>query len=349
MTDFLRKLLGFVKPYRRRFIAGLVCGIFYGLTSGALLATVKIVTGLVFKGETNFHEQLEKAPHWVHPLTHALASWLPEFRAPASSNDWHWLVIIGAIPAVMLLRNTLAYLSVYLVTWSAMRAVADIRTKLFGHLQNLSLGFFSRASTGDLIARITNDTQILYGIIGGSFASLVKDPVTVVVIVGYLLALQPDLTLISVVVLPVCLVPIVIYGRKVRKSARAMQGYNAELTNLMHESFTGTRIVKAYNLEETVARSIQGNDAQICEPNDARHPLQRNSQPAHGIFRRRRHRAGVPLRPAFESRPAERPAAFDGRFHRVRAWHHDDLSARQGLHAPAQSISPGARRQPARV
>jgi len=64
--------------------------------------------------------------------------------------------------------------------------------------------------------------------------------------------------MVSVVVFPVCVVPIVIYGRKVRKSARAVQQYNAELTNLMHESFTGTRVIKAYNLEETVSEQFRG-------------------------------------------------------------------------------------------
>ncbi len=90
-----------------------------------------------------------------------------------------WVLIIGAIPAIMLVRNTLQYLSIYLTNWSAMRAIADIRTKLFSHLQNLSLGFFNRASTGDLIARITSDTQVLYSIVGSSFSSAVKDPITI--------------------------------------------------------------------------------------------------------------------------------------------------------------------------
>jgi subfamily B ATP-binding cassette protein MsbA len=138
-----------------------------------------------------------------------------------------------------------------------MRAIADIRTKLFSHLQNLSLGFFNRASTGDLIARITNDTQVLYSIVGSSFASMVKDPVTILCLLGYQLATQPALTLISIVVFPVCIVPIVIYGRKVRKSARAVQEFNAELTTLMHESFTGNRVIKAYNLEETVSAEFR--------------------------------------------------------------------------------------------
>jgi subfamily B ATP-binding cassette protein MsbA len=257
VIEFLLKLWGFVRPYRGRFFLGLLCGIFYGLVNGLLIGAVKVVVQLVFEGETNLHQQLESAPKWIHPLSHQLASLVPELHAPAANDTARWLLIIGVIPAIMLLRNTLAYLSIYLTNWSAMRAIADIRTKLFSHLQNLSLGFFNRASTGDLIARITNDTQVLYSIVGSSFASMVKDPVTILCLLGYQLATQPTLTLISVVVFPVCIVPIVIYGRKVRKSARAVQEHNAELTNLMHESFTGNRVIKAYNLEATVIEQFR--------------------------------------------------------------------------------------------
>ena len=251
MIDFFRKLWVFVRPYRGRFYLGLLCGIFYGLSNALLVVVLKVVLGLVFYGSTNFHDQLEKAPHWIHPAAHWLAVHLPEIHAPATMFGWG--LLIGTIPAVMLLRVTLAYTSIYLTNWSAMHAIADIRTKLFSHLQNLSLGFFNNNSTGDLIARITNDTMVLYSIIGSSFASLVKDPVTISSLLTMLLATQPTLTLISVIVFPVCIVPIIIFGRKVRKSARAVQAYNAELTNLMHESFTGTRVIKAYNLEVTVS------------------------------------------------------------------------------------------------
>ena len=257
MIYFLRQLWGFVRPYRGRFFLGLLCGIFYGLVNGLLLGAVKVVVQLVFEGETNLHQQLESAPKWIHPLSHQLASLVPELHAPAANDTVRWLLIIGVIPAIMFLRNTLQYLSIYLTNWSAMHAIADIRTKLFSHLQNLSLGFFNRASTGDLIARITNDTQVLYGIVGSSFASMVKDPVTIFCLLGYQLSTQPTLTFISIVVFPVCLVPIIIYGRKVRKSARAVQEYNAELTNLMHESFTGSRVIKAYNLEATVSAEFR--------------------------------------------------------------------------------------------
>jgi subfamily B ATP-binding cassette protein MsbA len=257
MIVFLRKLWGFVRPYRGRFLLGLLCGVLFGLVNVLLLGAVKVVVQLVFEGETNLHQQLESAPKWIHPLSHQLAALVPEMHAPAPNDTLRWLLIIGTIPAIMVLRNTLQYLNIYLTNWSAMHAIADIRTKLFSHLQNLSLGFFSHARTGDLIARITNDTQVLYGIIGSSFASLAKDPITILCLLGYQLSTQPTLTLISIVVFPVCIVPIVIFGRKVRKSARAVQGYNADLTNLMQESFTGNRVIKAYNLEDTITAEFR--------------------------------------------------------------------------------------------
>jgi subfamily B ATP-binding cassette protein MsbA len=82
--------------------------------------------------------------------------------------------------------------------------------------------------------------------------SVVKEPVTIIALVGYQLMIQPKLTFISIIIFPVCLVPAIIFGRKVRKSARAVQQHNSELSNLMHESFTGNRVIKAYNLEDTV-------------------------------------------------------------------------------------------------
>jgi len=259
MITFLRQLWTFVRPYRARLILGLVCGILYALANGALLGAAKVVTDLIFSGSSNFHDQfakhLARTPPWLHPLTDRLASVVPELTAP--TTQWGWALVAGVIPAVVLLRNTLAYLSVYLMNWSAMHAIADIRTRLFGHLQNLSLGFFNRASTGDLIARITNDTQVLYAIIGSSFGSAVKDPVSILCTLAVLLIVMPKLTLISIIVFPACIIPIIVYGRKVRKSARAVQAYNAELTNLMHESFTGNRVIKAYNLEATVIEQFQ--------------------------------------------------------------------------------------------
>jgi subfamily B ATP-binding cassette protein MsbA len=257
MIEFLRKLWQFVHPYRGRFFLGLLCGAFFGITNGLLIGSIRVVMQLVFKHELTLHTDLENTPAWIHPLSHRLAAIIPDIKAPADTDHLGWFLIIALIPGIMIFRNTMQYLSIYLTNWAAMRAVTDIRTKLFSHLQNLSLGFFNRTSTGDLIARISNDTQALSSIISNSLTAAVTAPLTILAILAYQLAVQPALTLVSVIVFPVCLVPIIIFGRKVRKSARAVQGHNAELMNLMHESFTGNRVIKAYNLEATVTEQFR--------------------------------------------------------------------------------------------
>jgi subfamily B ATP-binding cassette protein MsbA len=251
MIGFLRKLWTFVRPYRGRLVLGALCGVVFALTNGALILAIKLVVNLVFGGgRIVLADELAKAPAIVRPLTSWLSESLPALSSPSSRAGL--VLVVATIPVIVLLRGIFGYLNAYLMTWAGARAIADLRTRLFEHLQSLSLAFFDTSRTGDLISRVTNDTQVLYGVVANSFSSMVKDPVTIAVLVAVMVAQQPMLTGISLVVLPVSLFPILAYGRRVRRSAKAMQGHQAELASLMHESFAGNRIVKAYNLEQTV-------------------------------------------------------------------------------------------------
>ena len=252
MILFLRRLRTFVRPYQTRLVLGLLCGVLFALTNLALVVVIRVGVNVVFGTGEGFSldHKLAKAPGLLQTLVRQVLAWLPPMEGQASK--WEMAVVVSLIPVVMFFRSLLAYLNVYLVNWAAVRAVADLRSKLFDHLQNLPLSFFNQASTGELISRIVSDTQLLQMIIGNSFASLIRDPITIVALFILLLSQQPGLTLISAIVLPICIVPIAIYGKKVRKSARAMQFHMADLSKLMHEAFTGNRIIKAYNLENTV-------------------------------------------------------------------------------------------------
>ena len=152
------------------------------------------------------------------------------------------------------------YASVYLTNWVSLHAVGDIRVKLFTHVQNLSLGFFNRASTGELMARITGDTALLNTVFSTALVSMVQNPILVICALGWQFIVQPKLTLLAMIVFPLCIVPVVIYGRKLRKSARAAQMHNAELTKHMQEAFTANRVIKAYNLESTVAEEFRNTN-----------------------------------------------------------------------------------------
>jgi ATP-binding cassette, subfamily B, bacterial MsbA len=182
-----------------------------------------------------------------------LERWLTRVsNSTASASRWVLVFVVLLIPAVMLLRSTVTYLNVYSLEWVSVRAITDLRVRLFSHLVNLPLQFLHRTSTGDLMARVINDTAQMQRAINSCLPSLVRDPVQVIALGTWLLWKQSTLTLISMVLLPAAILPIAIYSRKVRKNARRIQDTLAELSSQMQEVFTGSRVVKAYNLESTV-------------------------------------------------------------------------------------------------
>jgi len=249
MIAFFRQLYPFVRPYRGRLLLGTLCGVFYALSNAALMVAIKLVCEIVFPppgSAPTVAELLSKAPR----LQEHLPQWLSQLQVSGSKTGV--VLAIFTIPLVMGLRCLFAYLNNYLMNWVAMRSIADLQIKLFGHLQDLSLSFFHTARTGELMSRLNNDCTALHNVIASSFASMIKDPISVISLVCVLLLAQPRLTLISLVVFPLCVVPIVIYGRKARKSVQAAQTHAAELAHLMQESFSANRIIKAYNLEATV-------------------------------------------------------------------------------------------------
>src|SRR3954462_4731149 len=86
---------------------------------------------------------------------------------------------------------------------------------------------------------------------------VIKDPVTLIGLTSMLIASQPTLTLLALLIFPVCLVPIIIYSRKIRRSSAQIQTEYAAMARVMHESFTGNRIIKAYNLESVVTNRFR--------------------------------------------------------------------------------------------
>jgi subfamily B ATP-binding cassette protein MsbA len=257
MLAFLFKVWGLAKPYRARLFLGVATGTISGLLSPLMIATVMFVYGAVFPSpDANGMAQLP-----MRRMPAFAQAWFENVRVAFEnglhSHPWTIGAVIVAIPAIMLLRGVLGYLNVYFLQWTASRTIADLRTRLFAHLLNLSAGFYNQNSSGLLISRVMNDTAMLQNILSNATSVIVRDPVALIGVIGWLFYEQPKLTAISMIVLPLCVVPIAIYSRKVRHSSRQMQAQTAELTQIMSEAFTGHRVVKAYNLENIAAEKFR--------------------------------------------------------------------------------------------
>ncbi|HEX5400074.1 MAG TPA: ABC transporter ATP-binding protein, partial [Verrucomicrobiae bacterium] len=155
------------------------------------------------------------------------------------------------------LRGFFGYLNFYFLQWSASRAIADLRVRLFRHLLDMSASFHNQNASGQLMSRVMNDTGALQNILTGATSTIVRDPVSLASTLAFLLWEQWQLTLITLVALPAVMLPVIIFNRKIRRSSRELQTQSAELTQTMAEAFTGHRVVKAYNLEGVVASAFQ--------------------------------------------------------------------------------------------
>jgi ATP-binding cassette, subfamily B, bacterial MsbA len=263
MLLFLSKIWGLVKPYRTRLFLGVLAGLVAGILEPLVIAVFTGVFHLIFSpGNEPLSRHLNHAPQFINDAIPPVAwDWLESARqglaGSARAHPAAVIALIAAIPAVILLRGLFSYLNIYFLQWSAIRAITDLRVRLFEHVMNLSAGFFNASNSAELMSRISMDTVNLQTIIVGATAVVVKDPATLVGLLVYLLWKQPKLTLISMVVMPLCVIPIVVYGRKVRRSAGSLQDHYAEMSNVMSEAFTGNRIVKAYNLEPTMVERFR--------------------------------------------------------------------------------------------
>jgi subfamily B ATP-binding cassette protein MsbA len=252
MIDFFRKVLALARPYYARLGIGIVCGFLAGFANPLLMVSVKLVVEVVFAepGASPLKAQLRNAPPILQDIGDRLLS-------AVGSTDIHSsrlaiILIISTIPLSMFLRGFLTYLSFYLSQWVAIRVVMDLRVKLFRHLLSLPASFFSGTSTGTLMTQL-QAAGAVQSVLGSSLVTIIKEPIAVLSLVGFLFWQQPQLTMVAVIVLPLSMLPFIAYSRRVRRSAKVL---NTQLTNqgkLVHESFTGYRILKAYNLETKAA------------------------------------------------------------------------------------------------
>jgi subfamily B ATP-binding cassette protein MsbA len=262
MFDFVKKIWGLARRYRVRLFIGVATGVLSGLMQPLLIGTIVFLVGAVFPStfSTTAQSSISRLPQFIQ-------TWFTETRTTLTNgvhvHPWSQevkitvIALVAAIPIVMFLRGLFGVLNVYFLQWVASRSIADLRVRLFRHLLDLSAGFYNENSTGKLMSRVISDTGALQNILSNATSTVVRDPVALITIIGGLLWTQPKLTLMTVLVLPACLIPITIFNRKIRGSSREMQTKSADLTQIMAEAFTGYRIVKAYNLEDIVTSEFQ--------------------------------------------------------------------------------------------
>jgi subfamily B ATP-binding cassette protein MsbA len=214
--NLYRRLLEFVKPYWKHLAGSMVCMLFVSAATAGSAYLVKPVLDEIF-----FKKDL------------AMLKWLP-------------LAIIG----IFMMKGVFDYGQAFLMSYVGQKIIADLRERVYSHIQSLSLSFFTKNPTGVLMSRIMNDVGLIQGAVTDAVTGLLKDVFTIIGLVAVIFYRDWKLALIAMVVFPAAVYPVVKFGRKLRSYSTRSQTSMAELTTILLETITGTRIVKAFNMED---------------------------------------------------------------------------------------------------
>jgi subfamily B ATP-binding cassette protein MsbA len=214
--DIYRRLLKLVKPHWHRLAIAMVCMVGVAICTAAL-------------------------PYLVQPV-------LDDIFIKKKAEMLKFLSIVVFL--VFTMKALTEWGHAYLMSYVGQRIVAHLRQQLYEHLQRLPLSFFDRMPTGLLMSRVTNDVNLIQGAVSNAITGLLKDPLTLVGLLAVMFARDWQLSLIAMVVLPFAFFPVVKFGRMLRRISTKSQESMGDISVILHETISGSRIVKAFGMEE---------------------------------------------------------------------------------------------------
>ena len=182
------------------------------------------------------------------------------FESGAGSRlDAIFLGLLGVV--VMLGLATFA--RYFLVMWLGERVVADMRREMFSRIVGLSPAYFEINRTGEILSRITTDTTLIQSTVGASASMALRNLLILIGGAVMLFVTSPKLTGLMLLVVPAVIIPIIVFGRKVRRLSRITQDKVADIGGMADETISGIRTVQAY-VHEDIDRTTFGGKVEAA-------------------------------------------------------------------------------------
>jgi subfamily B ATP-binding cassette protein MsbA len=250
----LRRFLGYVAPFKAYLTLSVSATIAFVILSAMLIWLIGPLVATLFGGSP----VTDSLPKTVVPSV-GISAWFEQIKATVVDAFEDLIVrptkmetlarMCVAILLLSLLKNILLYVQNVVVAIVQQRLIRTLRNQLFTHYQNLSLAYFARTRTGQVISRITNDVRILNEMLDLGFTRMVKEPLMVILLLGSLFIISWKLALLTITVLPLSATVMIVVGRYVRRYSRRSQELMADLHSVLEEAVGGIRIVKAFGMQ----------------------------------------------------------------------------------------------------
>ena len=239
------RLLQYVRPYWIAFAAAIVC---MGLSS------------------------------IVEPVFPALMKGLLDSGFSTAKDSWDWLLYPAAIVGVFVARAVLGFIGDYAMSWVSNNVVAELRQAMFARIVELPTAYYHENASGKLMSRVAYDVNGVTGAATNALTTLVKDSLSIIGLLGWLLYLNWKLTLVAFAMVPFIAIAVRAFSGRLRRVARGIQASQGMITQVLQESIEGQKVVKIFggqqyekerfkssvqqqrrlNMRATVAASAQG-------------------------------------------------------------------------------------------
>ena len=254
MRTYLR-LLRYLKPYKWKLIVAVLAMLVFTLLQSVSIMTLIPLVDKVFNDKQltippgisfiPFREKVEGVIAYLNSVR----------RYPNLLN-----MIVVFVIICTFLKGLAEYLHTVMLEYVGQGVVKDLRNALYGHIQSLSMDYFDKKRTGELVSRISYDVSLILESISGRFAKSLMNCIQLPVYAAIAICIHWQLAVITIIGLPFLVLPIGIVGRKVRRLTKHAQEKVADISSILFETISGIRVVKAFSMERYEGRRFKNEN-----------------------------------------------------------------------------------------
>lgn len=265
----LKHIIGFALRYKGYALLNVLCNILYVVFNLLSLLLFIPFLRLLFSEQEITYEKpaFSFSTEWGEQyFNYLMGSFVRENEKLDSL-----LFICFVVLLLFFLKNLFRYLAMFFLAAVRHGVVRDLRESLFNRTMDLPLGYFSEERKGDLIARLTNDVQeVNYSVMSG-LELLFRDPLSIVISLAALFFISPQLTLLSLVLMPLSALAIGRVSKSLKRTSGKVQKQFGELVNSIEEGLGGVKIIKAFNAQTFIKERFREQNNRYNELNVRAH------------------------------------------------------------------------------
>lgn len=263
MREFLKIVLPYIKPYRVNAFLNIILNILGSVFSLFSLVLLVPFLGILFDSQKLILEEPEFA-YTSKAILNYFYYYMSQIIITEGKIKALMYVSIFVL-ATILFKNLFIYFANFFMAPLRNGIVKDIRNKIYNKVLNLHIGFFSEKRKGDIISRMTSDAQEFEWSAIASIEMIFRDPVLIIIFFTSLLLINPILTLLIVVLLPISGLIIGRIGKSLKKTSSEARLRMGTLLSYMEETIGGLRIIKAFNAEKKIGQKFSKENQNYTE------------------------------------------------------------------------------------